>query len=151
MKLKTLLLATVSTVAVFFTQASSAEPATEKTIRLLLETTGSGTLGKQMIQQLLPAMKKMAPNAPEEFWVEFMKEVNPDDIISLTVPVYQKHFSEEDLLETIAFYKTAAGQRLIAKLPIVVQESTLVGQQWGQELAKRTIERAQKQKIEITK
>jgi uncharacterized protein len=89
MKLKTLLLATVSTVAVFFTQASSAEPATEKTIRLLLETTGSGTLGKQMIQQLLPAMKKMAPNAPEEFWVEFMKEVNPDDIISLTVPVYQ--------------------------------------------------------------
>jgi uncharacterized protein len=151
MKLKTILLATVTAVAVFFTHLSSAEPATEKTIRLLLETTGSGTLGKQMIQQLLPAMKIMAPNATEEFWVEFMKEVNPDDIIALSVPVYQKHFSEEDLLETIAFYKTPAGQRLIAKLPTVVQESTLVGQQWGQELAKRTIERAQKQKIEITK
>lgn len=151
MKLKTLLFTAVTTVAVLFCQIASAEPATEKTIRALLETTGSGSLGKQMIQQMLPAMKKMAPNAPEDFWTEFMKEINPDDIIAMTIPVYQKNFTEEDLLETIAFYKSPVGQRLIAKLPIVLQESTLVGQQWGQELAKRTIERAQKQKIEVTK
>lgn len=151
MKLKTFLFSTLATVAVFFCQISSAEPATEKTIRSLLETTGSGSLGKQMIQQMLPAMKKMAPNAPEDFWTDFMKEINPDDIIAMTIPVYQKNFTEEDLLETIAFYKSPVGQRLIAKLPIVLQESTQIGQQWGQELAKRTIERAQKQKIEVTK
>lgn len=151
MKLKTLLFTAVTTVAVLFCQIASAEPATEKTIRALLETTGSGSLGKQMIQQMLPAMKKMAPKAPEDFWTDFMKEINPDDIIAMTIPVYQKNFTEEDLLETIAFYKSPVGQRLIAKLPIVLQESTLVGQQWGQELAKRTIERAQKQKIELTK
>lgn len=151
MKLKTLLFTAVTTVAVLFCQIASAEPATEKTIRALLETTGSGSLGKQMIQQMLPAMKKMAPNAPEDFWTDFMKEINPDDIIAMTIPVYQKNFTEEDLLETIAFYKSPVGQRLIAKLPIVLQESTQIGQQWGQELAKRTIERAQKQKIEVTK
>ena len=151
MKLKTLLFTSVSAIAVLFCQIASAEPATEKTIRALLETTGSGSLGKQMIQQMLPAMKKMAPKAPDDFWTDFMKEINPDDIIAMTIPVYQKNFTEEDLLETIAFYKSPVGQRLIAKLPIVLQESTQIGQQWGQELAKRTIERAQKQKIEVTK
>jgi hypothetical protein len=46
--------------------------------RQVLELSGGGTLGVQVIAQMLPALKQMAPQAPEEFWREFMAEVDPD-------------------------------------------------------------------------
>jgi uncharacterized protein len=151
MKLKTLLATTITAFAALFCQITLAEPATEKTIRTLLETTGAGALGTQMMQQMLPGLKKMVPKAPEDFWTDFMKEANTDELITLVIPIYQKNFTEEDLLETIAFYKSPVGQRLITKLPIVSQESFQVGQQWGQELAKRVLDSAKKKKIDLTK
>jgi uncharacterized protein len=151
MKLKTLLIVSITACAAFFSSISWAEPATEKTIRALMETTGAGALGTQMMQQMLPGLKKMVPNAPEEFWTDFMKEVNADEMIALVIPIYQKNFTEADLLEAVTFYKSPAGQRLITKLPIVSQESFQVGQQWGQELAKRVLESAKKKKIDLTK
>jgi uncharacterized protein len=151
MKLKTLTFTLLTACAAFFSQISLAEPATEKTIRTLLETTGAGALGTQMMLQMLPGLKKMVPKAPEDFWTDFMKEANTDELITLVIPIYQKNFTEEDLVETIAFYKSPVGQRLITKLPIVSQESFQVGQQWGQELAKRVLEIAKKKKIDLTK
>lgn len=121
----------------------SAEPASEKSVRELMVLMGSGNLGVQTMQSMLPTLKRLVPQAPEAFWVEFMKEVNPEDLVNLIVPLYQKHLTEEDVQATLAFYRSPAGTRLVQALPAIMQESIPVGQKWGRTMALRAIQVAQ--------
>jgi uncharacterized protein len=124
------------------TNAYSATTASDKSIKELMSLTGAGNLGVQMMQAMLPELKKMVPQAPESFWVDLMNEVNPNDIEAMILPVYRKYFSEEEIQDVIKFYKSPTGVKLIQTLPQVMQESMAVGQQWGESLAQKVIERA---------
>jgi len=67
--------------------------------------------------------------------------------------VYSRNFSSEDLLALTAFYQTPAGQRLLQKLPAVMQELMLVGGKFGQsvaeEIRKRMIEELRKKGVDL--
>ena len=117
------------------------EPASPESIRKLMESTGAGEVGVQVINQMLPAMKQLVPNAPEEFWQDFMAEINADEMIDLVIPIYQKYLTEEDIQAINAFYNTPEGKKLIRVQPLIIQESMQVGQQWGEEIARKVIKR----------
>lgn len=121
----------------------------ERKIRELLEATGSGQLGVQVINQMLPALKQMVPQAPESFWQEFMKEVKPETLVEMVVPIYDKYFEEAELDAIIAFYASPAGKKTVQVLPAIMAESMQVGQKWGEELAKKVIERARKEGLKV--
>ena len=106
-----------------------------------MESTGAGEVGVQVINQMLPAMKQLVPNAPEEFWQDFMAEINADEMIDLVIPIYQKYLTEEDIQAINAFYNTPEGKKLIRVQPLIIQESMQVGQQWGEEIARKVIKR----------
>jgi hypothetical protein len=106
-------------------------------IRSLLELTGSAKLGIQVMSQMLDAFKKASPEVPEEFWAELMKEVDPESMISLIVPIYEKHLTHEDIKGLIAFYETPLGRKVTGVLPAIAQESMAAGQQWGMEIARK--------------
>ncbi len=91
---------------------------------------------------LLPSLKASAPDVPPEFWDEFMKEVDPNELVNLTVPIYMRHFTEHEIQEMIRFYRTPTGQKLVQKQPQVMQESMQAGQLWAQGLAQRVLERS---------
>ena len=120
----------------------AAAPATEASVRELMAMTGAGDLGVQVMQQMMPGLKKLGPELPDAWWDEFMKGVDPDDLVALLVPIYQKHFSEEEIRETIRFYRSPTGRKVIQTLPMVMQESMAAGQQWGQKLARRVLDEA---------
>ena len=50
---------------------------------------------------------------------EFTKDVM-GSLIDLLVPVYKKHFSEQDLKDAIEMYKTPIGKKISEKTPIIV-------------------------------
>lgn len=141
MKYQALVFVALSAIAV---QVGAASPVTEKSVRELMTLTGSGDMGLQVIQNMIPAMKKMLPQVSESFWNEFMKEVNTDELISAIVPIYQKHYTEKDIRVAIDFYRSPAGRRLVEKQPLVMQESMQAGQQWGEQMARRAIEKLKK-------
>ena len=118
-----------------------AEPASKKSVEKLMEKTGAADLGIQLMGQMIPAIKKVIPQAPEEFWDEVMTEMDAGQIIDLVVPVYQKHLTEEDVQDIIAFYETPAGKKLVRVQPVISKESFEIGQQWGQSVAKKIIEK----------
>jgi uncharacterized protein len=120
--------------------AGSADPKRAKAL-LLMEMTGAGELGVQVLNQMLPNLKAMVPKAPESFWQEFMTEVRPESLVELIVPVYTKHFDESDLDELIRFYSTPVGRKMIEKTPAIAADSMTAGQQWGTEIAQRALER----------
>ena len=100
-------------------------------IRKLMNLTGGGDIGKQVIEQMLETFKQSNPDIPASFWDEFMKEVDPNQLIELNVPIYDKHLSHEDIKGIIAFYESPVGKKFIQALPQIVQESYAAGQQWG--------------------
>lgn len=114
---------------------------TKARARELLEITGSANLGIQMMNQMISSFKTQAPGVPNKFWDEFMKEIDPNDILELIIPIYVKHFSISDLEQLIQFYKTPLGQKFISKLPIISQDSYTVGQEWGQKLGVKVAEK----------
>ena len=63
-------------IALFFciSQPAFAEPPTEASVRELLDKTKAGEAAVQMVSQMLPSLKMMAPGAPQEFWDGIEKE-----------------------------------------------------------------------------
>lgn len=111
----------------------------EAKVRELLNLTGAGNLGKQMMNQMVAQFKTM--NAlPEGFAEKFLEIAKPDDLVDLIVPIYVELVREEDLDAITAFFKTKSGRRWIASQPKILAESMRVGEEWGRKLAQDTIE-----------
>jgi len=116
--------------------AAPAAPAENKTakladIRKLMNLTGGGDVGKQVVAQMLETFKQSNPDIPESFWTEFMQEVDANQLIELNVPIYDKHLTHEDIKGIIAFYESPVGKKFIEVLPSIVEESYAAGQDWG--------------------
>ena len=122
-----------------------AEQASIQSVKTLMERTGAGDMGVQMMNQMLPALKKMVPDASEKFWVDVMAEMNANQIIELVIPVYQKHLTEQDINAINDFYNTTAGKKLISVQPAIMQESMVLGQQWGEATARSIVNKYQSQ------
>lgn len=126
---------------VFSITVANAQPATAKSIKELMNKTGAGQMGMQAMQQMLPALKKMVPNAPEKFWNDFMAEVSPEDLVNMVIPIYQKYLTEEDIQAINRFYDSPAGRKLIQSQPMIMRESMMTGRAWGEQLARKVIDR----------
>lgn len=70
----------------------------------------------------------------EDEKVEFTNDVM-SSLIEMLVPVYQKHFTEQDLKDAIELFKTPIGKKISEKSPIIAQESMQASMQWGMELS----------------
>ena len=130
-----LLACTLTSVSAFAEQASL------ESIKELMKKSGADQMGMQMMNKMLPAFKRMTPEAPEEFWTAMMKEISMDDMIDKIVPIYQKHLTQQDVSEITAFFESNAEKKLISKQPQIMQESMIAGQQWGEETAVRVMEK----------
>jgi hypothetical protein len=95
--------------------------------------------------QMIGSMKKAMPNVPEKFWGDFMKEVHTDELINLIVPIYDRNLTHDDVKQLIKFYESPTGKKFVAVLPKISQESMVVGEKWGRDLAQRVIHKLQAQ------
>ena len=125
--------------------APAVDPAFEVDIRALLKATGAGSMGVQMMDQMITSLKPMAPQLPGAFWDDVRAEFNADELVNLVVPIYAKHLTHEDVKGLISFYESPVGRKMIAVQPVLMAESMEVGQAWGQEIALRVVAKMQGQ------
>ncbi len=137
-------------ITIFFVNASvNSQPlrgttsTANATARELLEMSGGGTLGLRVIEQLTSSFKQKMPNIPAEFWSDLSKELNPNELIDLALPVYTKHFTVQEMRAIMTFYKTPAGAKLVQSMPDITQEMSLVGQEWGKQVGQKVVQRLQ--------
>jgi uncharacterized protein len=71
-----------------------------------------------------------------------------DQMVDLIAAVYAREFTDEDLDALVAFYHTPAGEHLVAKQPEILKGMLAVGQQWGQMIAKQTLDDLAQGKIQ---
>lgn len=140
----------LSLLAFAFMFAASAQSKTKHaTVRELLKASGSGNLAVQVAGSLFGQMKEAYPQVDTMVWHEMKKEMKAEEVEDMLVPIYEKHFSQDELEGLIAFYKSPLGKKLLAAMPAVMQESMQVGREWGQQLAKRVFERLKEKGINV--
>lgn len=108
-------------------------------IEELLDVTNTREMALMMGDHMIANMKAMTqtPNLNDAQFEtiasivkeEFGKEI--DTFLDMVVPVYDKHFTEAELQELVAFYKTPIGQKAIETLPKITSEIAPLSQQWA--------------------
>jgi hypothetical protein len=93
----------------------------------------------QVMENMLNTFKKSIPDVPNDVWDEFMKDVKPETLIELIIPIYAKHFTDEDVIQLTDFYRTPLGKKVIEKMPLISQESYLAGSEWGKKLGEQAV------------
>lgn len=133
--------------------APPAHPATEAQIREYLALNHAIDTAHQLIKDdLRTSRATSAPYFTPGFWDDMETALMQIDLVPYFVPAYQKYFSEEDMAATIAFYKSPAGQHLLAAQSSIASaaRASLVtaGREAGIEVGKKhadEIERLMKQ------
>jgi hypothetical protein len=112
-------------------------------IEHLLELSGASQMAVQaatMISSQILDQLRSNPSVPsraidvakqvldEEFRKAFAA---PDGLMAGIVRIYAKHFTSEDVKALVAFYETDIGKKLVATMPVLMQESMDVAQQWS--------------------
>jgi hypothetical protein len=87
-----------------------------------------------MIEQMIKSFSAYNPNIPAEFWDEFKKNIDVNKINEMNIPVYDKYLSADEIKETIKFYESPVGRKLIEALPKILEETYTAGEQWGYEV-----------------
>lgn len=140
----------------------AASPEAHKEAAALVEMVGAnkqaeqllGIMRQQMIQVVMRAGAKPPANDPskppemmkpedaakivdELMMPDFIAQRN--DLNTQIIDVWANNFSLDDMKALRAFYNTPVGQKLIATLPAVTQQSMAAGQGWGQRVYQATI------------
>ncbi|WP_038016149.1 DUF2059 domain-containing protein [Synechococcus sp. PCC 7335] len=109
-------------------------------IEELLEITDTGALTFQIVETTIDQFRQLMPDIPEEWWDRFIDKFDYEELNQLIVPIYARHFTLTEINAIIDFYRTPVGQAVIEKMPLVVQDSSLVGQRWGMGIAQEIID-----------
>lgn len=119
-----------------------AEPASERSVKQLLEAMEAHKLVDGMATQLdtvmdraiQRALRGSVPNDAQQAAIERMKrrmvalekgQLDWSKLEPMYVRLYQDAFSEEEVAALASFYRTPAGQALIHKMPSLMQKTML--------------------------
>ena len=119
-----------------------------------MEITGTLDIGLQFSKMINAQLTKILatnnPNIPKEKYIIIEQVVNSviennvkseNGLLKYLLPIYDKYFTNEDLENLLAFYQSDAGKKILKAMPNIMQESMVVGQEWGRSLGPVLIER----------
>ena len=114
---------------------------TEKLMELVGTRRILRELFDQDIEAQITAMRRSRPDVPDQFWqdftAEFKRQASPDDLMKVILPIYDRHFTHQEIRQIIAFYESPLGRKISTTLPEIQQESVEAGRAWGEQLGDR--------------
>lgn len=93
-----------------------------------------------LMQQLKPAIVQGRPEVEKDY-DSFMPQIlasadaRMSEFVDAIATVYAAHFTAAELGQIGDFYKSPVGQKFLADMPKIMQDSMSVGQKFGQSLA----------------
>lgn len=126
------------------------DSAKEADIRRLLQMSGVEGLMKQMVDQQEKAIKPLLTSSlpPGEyreklvdlFFQKFHSNFDLQHMIDMSVAVYDKHLTRDDIKGLIQFYSTPLGRKTINVLPQMMTEMQQRGQEWGEQVGRDSMQ-----------
>ncbi|WP_278550980.1 DUF2059 domain-containing protein [Elizabethkingia bruuniana] len=125
-----------------FAQEQTVSPAKKEKIKTFLKLTNVLGVANQVMDNMLSSYQTYYKQVPAEYWDELKKETaNTNDFEELLIPIYSKYYTEKELDDIIAFYKTSTGQKVIKVMPDMAKESMQAGQVWGMKLGQKVMKK----------
>ena len=123
-------------------QAAAAQPS-EQQVRQLFEVMHMSQMFGQMNSQMAGVMGQAVPCVPASYWQGFIDANGSQQLLARMVPIYQSHFTAQDVTGLLKFYRSPLGQKVITQMPVTMAEGMKVGQQWGRERGQAMIRQLQ--------
>jgi hypothetical protein len=125
--------------------ATSALGAKHRDTERLMELVGTRRILRDLFDQdidaQITAMRRARPDVPDQFWrdfeEEFKSQASPDELMKAILPIYDKHFTHQEIRQLIAFYQSPLGRKISTTLPEIQRESIEAGRAWGERLGDR--------------
>ena len=98
------------------------------------------TMMPAIMSSLKPAIVQNRPQVERDYdalvpvLLEGM-DARLNEMIDQVAALYARTFSTEELREVVAFYRGPTGQKFVQRMPLIMQESMLIGQRFGQSVA----------------
>lgn len=123
----------------------------EQQIRRLLELTQAGNIGMQFIEQSLAQIRVGFATLPADvrdkimriYEEELLKDFSNDKMVEITIPIYDKYLSLDEIKQLITVYESPIGQKLVTVMPQIARESFNMGASRGRVTAQRIVARLQ--------
>jgi uncharacterized protein len=98
------------------------------------------TIMPALMQSFKPAIVQNRPQVERDYdaIVPLMLEsmnARLNELNEQIAAVYARNFTADELREAVAFYRGPTGQKIVQKLPVITQESMVIGQRFGQSIA----------------
>jgi hypothetical protein len=126
------------------------DPAKEADIRNLLDMIGTKANMVQVMTameaNMRPSLTNMFPPGEyrerliQLFFERFQSKADPQQMVDLVIPIYDKYLSDEDIRALTQFYATPLGKKVITILPKVLIECTQAGEKWGEQLGRQSMQ-----------
>ena len=97
-----------------------------KDIKRLLTVSGAASAAKAGVEGMAASMKARAEqnSLPEGFWDEFLKSINYEEVAELYVPIYDKNYSHQEIIDLI---KITTGNNYLNSDTDIYHDLDLVG------------------------
>src|SRR5690348_8393007 len=100
------------------TNAAGSLSAKHQDTEKLMELVGTRQILRDIFDQdidaQIAAMRHARPDVPDQFWqdftVEFKRQASPDELMKAILPIYDKHFTHQEIRQLIAFYQSPLGR-----------------------------------------
>lgn len=127
------------------------DPAKRADIQRLLDLVGTKTLMTASMDSMAKTIRPLVTNSlpPGEyreklvdlFFVKFQSLADPTQFLQTSaVPIYDKHFSDEEIRGLIKFYETPLGQKAVSALPQISNELRDAGRSWGEQVGHQAMQ-----------
>jgi hypothetical protein len=123
--------------------------AKEADIHRLLELTHAGALATQTMDGMEGNIRPLMANSfpPGEyrdklidlFFTKFHAKRDPQQLLDIAVPVYDKYYSDDEVKQLIHLYETPLGQKMLTVMPKLMAELQAAGEKWGEELGRQSM------------
>jgi len=116
---------------------TSVSPEKRAKILEILKVTHALDIGKQMGSQVTSMLLAGGESDPElrakaaALGKAFLERMDFDTLIEPLVAIYARHFNGPELESLLVFYRSPAGQKMIAENPAIMRESMAAGENWG--------------------
>jgi hypothetical protein len=131
-------------------RAQAPSPGALAAAKELVVLKGAGAMFDPIIPGVIESAKnQFMPTNPNlsgpltEVANQLHKEYAPKraELLDLVAKIYAQHFTEAELKDIVAFYKTPAGKKMITEEPAAINQSLTAAQGWANEFSDQVLTR----------
>lgn len=131
-------------------QAPAPSPGALAAAKELMTLKGAAAMFDPLIPGVIESAKnQFLPTNPNlagpltEVANQLHKEYEPKraEVVELVAKIYAQHFTEQELKDIVAFYKTPSGKKMLAEEPIAINQSLAAAQDWANQFSDMVLQR----------